>query len=207
MTEDIEVGRYALRTFRVAHGQLRSLFKDHTWENGTAVAACLPQLLDYGNSRAPHQSPGEHCHCGLYGTLTLAQLAEQYSRHAATNVAVIAAEGTTYIGELGLRTAAARVVGYWTCDRLCGDDGPRYIIDRAHELALRRPRSWAEIYADQVPQAHHFPQMAEMLSHYGFEPMDWPPESEYARWVRLADEVRLQRWPTPDPIPCWLPND
>jgi hypothetical protein len=120
--DDIEVARYALRTFEVDYDAevLRSAVKPGWhWHNGTCVAKCL--------RRHKHKAPHQRCSCGIYGTLTLEHLMRQFSGYATQLVAVIAAEGTTIIGDVGLRTAAARVVAYWTssfdihqiCEKWC----------------------------------------------------------------------------------------
>lgn len=114
MTE-LEVGRYALRTFTVSDHVLRSVSQSGVhWKDGVCVAKCLR----YGaklEDDPDHVPPVEGCHCGVYATLNLASLVTQYSA-ARKLVCVIAAEGQTIIGDVGLRTAAARVVAYW-CTR------------------------------------------------------------------------------------------
>jgi hypothetical protein len=81
------------------------------WEDGTCEAVCqrgrvLPRR---------HDPPDDRCGCGIYGSLSYADLLRQYHAEARTMVAVIAAEGTTIIGTRGLSTQYARVVAYW-CD-------------------------------------------------------------------------------------------
>ena len=124
MSMDIEVNRYALRTF-ICHPQwgLKSLYREHYWDGGKAVAKCLGsgrRGIVSGWGGAPlddHQPPGQNCSCGIYATLTLDQLVREYSEWALRCVAVIAAEGETVIGPKGLRTAAARIVAYWASTR------------------------------------------------------------------------------------------
>ncbi len=125
--EDIEVGRYAVRTFDLAGGALGSIIKTgHRWEDGACIAKC--DVTD-------HDPPDKDCACGLYGCLSLSGLFGQYPDHAKRMVAVIAAEGVTYIGDLGLRTAAARIAAWWVsddgdeelCARLC--PGARQFIN------------------------------------------------------------------------------
>jgi len=128
---DIEIGRYALRTFSCVdirrcdleddlEAELEDGLQDsqsvsfsgriltgiwHSggqWLTGACVASC-----DRG-----HMAPDEECSCGIYGTLSLSLLTARYPQ-ASRLVTVIAAEGTTVIGDLGLRTEAARVVAYW----------------------------------------------------------------------------------------------
>lgn len=112
---DIEVGRYALRTFFLGHGNLRSLYQDFYWDGGTAIAECRSE--PWTPLHPDEEVPAIRCGCGLYGTLTIDQLLREYGSYAKHSIAVIAAEGATYIGTKGLRTAAARVVGYWRPDK------------------------------------------------------------------------------------------
>lgn len=107
---DIEIGRYALRTFRIdyKHRELRSLTQhprigSSEWKNGTCEARCR-----YSKHAAPHK----YCSCGIYGTNTLEGL-RQFGLYPHELVTVFAAEGDTIIGDTGLRTANARVVAYW----------------------------------------------------------------------------------------------
>ena len=158
---DIEVGRYALRTFRLWGHRLDSLFHDTSWNEGKAIASCFFPVTLMDSSLDHKEVPEERCRCGLYGTLTLDQLVEEYPFRAGQSIAVFAAEGTTYIGSKGLRTAAGRVVAYWT-----------------------RPN---DIYADNVyrdvcPDAIKFDDVHVMLKAYRF------PESE-VEWP--APEVSL----------------
>ena len=158
---DVEVGRFALRTFalryiRVTDPALRytgwetvtdlvqrfgwweegpnavvkvwaspSYAKDGDWEDGTCTATCSrgPQVnrklrqnklgQNVYTHEAAHQVPDMDCSCGIYGSLSYADLIHQYKRNAHNIVAVVAAEGATVIGDRGLRTAFARVVAYW----------------------------------------------------------------------------------------------
>src|ERR1700758_3506082 len=139
---DPEVGRFALRTFKVREGHLSSVVATHSgqhWEGGVCRARCVifddysffdesmaritraaiarhrdPSKYREGLSKfLKHDAPHEDCRCGVYGSLNLENLRRQY--HESLNlVAVIAAEGETIIGTRGLRTEFARVVAYWT---------------------------------------------------------------------------------------------
>jgi hypothetical protein len=140
---DIEIGRYALRTFDIDKGKLGSLYKHHHWDGGVAIATCL-------TSNRCDSPPGEGCSCGLYGTLSLQQLESDYGPRVRTCVAVFAAEGPTIIGSKGLRTSAARVVAYWCAEGL---------------------RDCAAVFARECPNATRFTEMDEMLKAYQFEPM------------------------------------
>ena len=109
---DIEVGRYALRTFRIDVGRRLLLpisggtnDDDAVWSGGTCLARC-----NHGRAHVP---PADGCSCGIYGAITLASLVSQYPTLAVNIVAVIAVEGPTVVGAEGLRTHAARVVAYW----------------------------------------------------------------------------------------------
>ena len=97
-----EVARYALRTFVIRDGQLSSVIKGGGhWNEGVCEAVCLAE---------DHEAPAPGCRCGIYGALSLQTLYSQYPKAASRIVAVIAAEGKTMLGTVGLRTAAARVV-------------------------------------------------------------------------------------------------
>lgn len=114
MTDDIEVARYALRTFRVDYGILKSVsFKGDCWTNGVCEAECeISMTLGY----TPHHGPVPElgCSCGIYGSLSVEHLVEQFARECGDLITVIAAEGQTIIGPRGLRTQYARVVAYWS---------------------------------------------------------------------------------------------
>lgn len=133
---DVEVARYGLRTFAVEAGTLKSLFQPTAWDKGVIEARCMR-----GDEWSPwydHSIPHERCTCGVYATVDLQSLIAQYRDRCRSNVAVVAVEGTTIIGDKGMRTSAARVVAYWTPDskrgqkaqmvyeRVCGDDVPHY---------------------------------------------------------------------------------
>jgi hypothetical protein len=147
---DIEVNRYALRTFSIRDGKLASIVVHGSgsghWENGVCIAECI--LTAVTDTDEPHEAPAVGCHCGVYGTLSLAALFDQYSQYASRIVAVIETEGTTYIGSVGLRTAAARVVAYWVAD----------LDDSAREVA---------VCAAQCPDARQFYSLDLMARLYG----------------------------------------
>lgn len=104
---DLEVGRFALRTFRVTDsGVCTSIaFPDiPSWVDGVCSAKCY--------SHRNHETvPELECTCGIYGSLSYRCLVGQYPE-ALKLTAVMAAEGTTIIGTRGLRTQRARVVAY-----------------------------------------------------------------------------------------------
>ena len=124
----IEVGRYALRTFHLSYmiGTLGPMGygrgNQGCWQDGTCTAKCLRKEYGYtrheakGDCRLPaplwHRPPHRACTCGIYGSLDLRSLQRQYRMQADDITAVIAAEGATLIGTVGLRTQYARVVGY-----------------------------------------------------------------------------------------------
>lgn len=211
---DIEVGRYALRTFQGTYsgGELRSLFQDHTWDNGVAIAKCLknkskPKVVNWGGDdifpvpEPEHDAPDENCECGLYGTLTLDHLLRDYRDRAAKCVVVFAAEGVTFIGNRGLRTAAARIVAYWTAPPVAAvPDGPdelgmgpfwRAGVGYLHQPAqseigevlkvLKDPVR--DTFATQCPDAKYFPDIHEMLKAYGFPEYhgEFPPTVTHIR--------------------------
>lgn len=150
---DIEIARYGLRTFKLRDGTLGSVVKNHAWTGGTAIAQCLASPgTALGLIEPPHEAPHEDCACGIYATLNFTMLARQYGDDAKRSVAVIAAEGTTIIGDKGLRTAAARIVGWWAVD----DDA-------------------AKSYA-QCDGATRHDDVNALLEAFGFEAYgEWPP--------------------------------
>lgn len=138
---DIEVGRHALRTFKVdfRRRELRAMTQHpgtpSEWVGGTCIAVCRSRP-------SAHQSPKPSCTCGVYGTVELAGL-NQFGLYSHELVTVIAAEGATIVGDTGLRTAAARVVAYWSPAR-----------------GVRR------ICAEQCKGAKEFRNLDEMLKAY-----------------------------------------
>jgi hypothetical protein len=143
---DLEVGRFALRTFAVKDGKLASIIHGAGhWENGACVAQCIATAI----ADEPHEAPSPGCRCGIYGTLSLAALFSQYREFACRIIAVIAAEGVTYIGSVGLRTAAARVVAYWCAE------------------ADNRQPTEADVCAEQCPGARRFYDVDVMARLYG----------------------------------------
>lgn len=182
MTElpDIEVARYALRTFNTAGNTLQSIVipGDH-WAGGVCIAKCHRE--DFLGDRAdidhpgPHTSPPEslktRCQCGIYGCLTVDALRWQYPRQSRKLIAVIAAEGPTIIGDTGLRTSAARVVAFWAPDR-----------------ELRR------ICLNSCPDARVFDALDVMLADYGFPPATlFPPALPSAKPDPLTRLLGLTR--------------
>lgn len=151
---DIEVTRYALRTFNVKDGRLMPVaMAVDAWKGGVCQAECVPNPW---TMTAPwlvvvpdpnHDAPVEGCHCGIYGCLTIDRLVKQYPLQRMEIVAVIAVEGNTIIGEIGLRTQAARIVAYWS---------PK--------------REVRKICADTCDGAIGFAKLNDMLAAYGFEP-------------------------------------
>jgi hypothetical protein len=161
--DDVEFRRYGLRTFKVDpdHMRLGSMaISGSHWKGGTCVAKCLkndPLLQGYkfkGNPPKVHTSPHLECSCGIYGSLYLDNLINQYSGYTQQLIAVIAAEGTTVIGSKGFRTEAARIVAYFT----------QYILI---ENTMKRV----------APEAVSFGSLKKMLTQYGC-PMDSPEPPE-----------------------------
>ena len=183
MTEmpDIEVARYALRTFNVKDGRLMPVAMPvDAWKGGVCQAECVPNpwtmtvsawVDDVPVPDRNHDAPAEGCHCGIYGCLTIDRLVKQYPLQCMEIVAVIAVEGNTIIGEIGLRTQAARIVAYWS---------PK--------------REIRKICADTCDGAVGFAKLDDMLAAYGFEPegTGWPilitperPRPKLTRFGRL----------------------
>jgi hypothetical protein len=160
---DIEIGRYALRTFNVYHGgKLRSLYNPVYWEGGTMIAECRKNGWDAIIHLPGVPSPVEGCSCGLYGTLTFEQLAKEYPEYASIGFAVIAAEGTTFVGTKGLRTAAARIVAYWLPD-------PTETFSYAAGLAR-------EAFGKLGEDVTRYTTIREMLAAYNFPQPEEEPE-------------------------------
>jgi hypothetical protein len=162
---DIEIGRHALRTFRLSSDnlQLKSLFQSVIWSGGVMTAECRKSAEE--SKPRCKKCPGEGCHCGLYGTLTLDHLLSQYHADAVNSVAVIAAEGDTLIGDRGLRTSAARIVAYWT-------DHPTFVT----------------AYANCCPGAQRFTDIFEMLKAYKFPSptcKSYPPPNQRHEFIPL----------------------
>lgn len=161
---DIEVARYALRTFNVTSGRLMPVVVDvDAWKDGVCEARCEEASFHqwaaggFAPNRAPnppHGTPSENCSCGIYGCLTIEHLKRQYLHECMSIVTVIAVEGTTIIGDVGLRTQAARIVAYWS---------PR--------------RDIRKMCAATCVGAVGFIDLDGMLTAYGFEPnrSQWPP--------------------------------
>jgi hypothetical protein len=139
---DIVVGNYALRSFDIEDGRLKSLYRDFYWDEGKAVAHCDKPYV-FPNTPPPHPAP--HA-CGLYSLTSYYELQRQYSSKAARNVAVIAAEGRTEKGTKGLRCQAARIVAYWAYTG----------VDR-------------KVFKAQCPEATSFGTVKEMLDAYKFD--------------------------------------
>jgi len=111
MSDDFEVARYGLRTFKIADGKLQPVAQGRAddWLGGTCTADC--HAMKYNQH---HKPPVKECGCGVYAALTAFDLIDQWMRHSALVIAVVAAEGTTIIGPRGFRTECARVVAWWS---------------------------------------------------------------------------------------------
>ncbi len=173
---DIEIARYGLRTFEINDGELASMaIVGSHWQGGTCEAKCFRNSMQYGfvsditNPR--HKSPDEGCTCGIYATVTLQSLQEQYM--AATKlVTVIAAEGKTIIGDRGMRTSAARIVAYWSPSR------------RIRKVCKK-----------QCVGAKHFKDLDEMLVAYNLPRDNPPPPSTLVFYVPLMQADVIARSP------------
>lgn len=198
LLSDIEVGRHALRTFKIDTHKLRlkSLFQEHFWDGGTAVAECRSKGMSCKSS------PSLNCMCGIYGTLTIDQLFKEYGQYARNCVAVFAAEGTTIIGTKGLRTAAARIVAYWCPTGADQVEYPYY--DPLYETRGEGPfwrdaDNYVKAFATQCPDAKQFGSVAEMLEAYHF-PKDTTEEYIRERHARLQQDYYLRSYLSP-PLP------
>jgi hypothetical protein len=166
----LEYGRCALRTFTYNldyenFGSV-SAYGNH-WARGSCTARCLAGSVSYYPFISPqrdHDAPNEHCSCGVYGTLTLEHLVGQYPHEATAVVAVIAAEGQTIIGDLGLQTARATVVAYWLAHQTPPWTWLEYrALDIPHQYD-----GLPVVAARQFKDGRHFLRMEDMLREYGF---------------------------------------
>jgi hypothetical protein len=173
---DLEIGQFALRSFKYIErvpwiddcarcwtdGKVRywaspSYTHFGDWMDGTCTARC---------GRMTHDPPGDHCQCGIYGSLSYADLLASFKYEARELVVTIAAEGTTIIGTRGLRTAYARVVGYWLKPRSMArtltdsDTGETTLIQMPDEVT-------PEVTAKQFPDAKRFECPYDMVAHFG----------------------------------------
>lgn len=152
---DLDVGRFALRTFQIRNDSLFSIAASTGgWENGACRAECLifkdPNFMSNGlqflmgasdeEMIRQHNAPHLKCSCGVYGSLSLESLEAQYASYTQKLVTVIAAEGLTIIGTRGLRTQFARVVACWTARDFGG--------------------------VNDLPDVTHFTDLDEMLARY-----------------------------------------
>lgn len=133
------------------------------WEDGTCEAVC------HGYSRPRHEAPGENCGCGVYGSLSYADVLGQYPTAAKHLVAVIAAEGKTIIGTRGLRTAFARVVAYWADPTSPGRPAP--VLDfwgrRVRDVGRDTDQpTYREVAALQFRDAQSYDCPLEMVEEY-----------------------------------------
>lgn len=188
---DIEVGRCAVRTFFIDRRRRALLpIADHAdlfgcsddavaamWQGGTCVARC--------SAGHPHEAPADDCTCGIYGATSLQSLRWQYRDPTATIVAVIAAEGPTFIGSAGLRTAAARVVAYWCYP------GPKLDDARA-------------VFAEQCPAARAFTDLHHMLDAYDIPATSWYRSDLMER--NIAHRVSLGHVSTTAAKKLWKEN-
>jgi hypothetical protein len=156
MTDDFEVARYALRTFKTYDGLLRPIaMNGHYWMDGVCKAECL-STTNWDN----HTAPDENCSCGVYGSLSVEHLVAQFPRESALLITVIAAEGQTIIGPRGLRCEYARIVGYWSPWR-----GIRRICKR------------------NIPDGIRFKRLQKMLDEYHLPfQIEVPPEKRDERY-------------------------
>lgn len=105
-------GNWTYRWVAISHSH------GEDWRDGTCAAVCHASgkrtAAEMTGIHKDHTAPNEHCTCGIYGSLSYADLISNFRHYANFIVTVIAAEGITIIGDRGLRTQYARVVAYWT---------------------------------------------------------------------------------------------
>ena len=136
------------------------------WVDGTCEAVCRSSYLRsaavymrlsanvQSQEGLRHSAPHEGCSCGIYGSLSYADLVDQFRHNTKDIIAVIAAEGTTIIGDRGLRTAFARVVAYWV--------GGGWAPDNLSTESIQR-----EVAAAQFIGAKPFETPLDMVEAYG----------------------------------------
>lgn len=192
--DDIEVGRYALRSFRL-NTQDKHLcaiqplnFCGDFWKGGVCEADCLASSQEkykllrqlYLASHVPlppelqrdfhgHKAPKMECRCGIYGALSMRRLYDFATREMGELVVVIAAEGSTIIGDYGLRTSAARIVAFWATN-------PEWVSAVSKECN---------------GEARHFTNLDEMLSTYNL-PWGSAP-STVTNWAHVYPVRNLPR--------------
>lgn len=163
------IARYALRTFgvdttlrvlRPVNRRLSRHMAPDAWRDGECVAVC-------GRSRG-HAAPADGCTCGIYGVNHLAAVG--YGMWSRWLLTVIAAEGETIRGSDGLRTAAARVVGYW--------------------IAPDAPSSIAEIATEQLREARRFTDIDAMIAAFGLRATAPPPPPGHT----VGPQRRIDPW-------------
>lgn len=196
---DLEVGRHGLRTFSVVPSsilsvEIRSMFgieqtdKDkekflgpvfvnssREWITGTCVARCYAAQgytpscdVSWGN----HLPPSEKCKCGIYATLSLNHLQEQYPEQTSNVVAIVAAEGQTIIGTKGFRTARATVVAYW-CD------------DSVRDMCKK-----------QFQEAQEYGDVLEMVKDFNLEVGEPSPQPEiHPGWTVWNTSWKISNYP------------
>lgn len=171
---DIEVGRLALRSFHfssISHefNVMDVPEKLGHWNDGTVkywrpLSYHNPYRADWldGTCTAicgvgeKHLVPNEECSCGIYGSLSYADLLVQYRTEARSIVTVIAAEGRTIIGPRGLRTERAKVIAYWVAP------DPVY----------------RQVAEDQFKTASMFETPVDLLDFYGLPALPKPTTKE-----------------------------
>ena len=188
-TADFEPDLFALRSFTFVVGHPSKLLSDEKvwdrfywsdgkcriwrspsyakvgdWEDGTCTATCNRYNLSH--ARNPHEPPDEQCSCGIYGSLSYADLIQQFREQARSIVTVIAAEGATIVGERGLRTQYARVVAYWVA--------PTGVWPDFQNVAC-------EVAAGQFEGAEAFDTPLEMVEAYGLALLPPPRDNRVIR--------------------------
>jgi hypothetical protein len=173
---DTDARCYGVRTFGYdpARRKFHSVAApgDH-WGNGVSTAQCFSDNdigalgsdktdVISGNAiaRTRHEAPDSSCDCGIYASLYLDFLKRHYDHLTSAMVAVIAAEGLTFVGSRGLRTARARVVAY--------------ALDKHRYEELKVPA------AEQFRDAKRFVFSHGMAQHYGI-PLYGPPHLRSGR--------------------------
>lgn len=164
---DLEVGRYALRTFRFSDDDFLPILNTPNRGGWTREGTCVATCFSPPNyPRDLHEAPCLECECGIYGSHSLQDLHAQYS-YAWYFVAVIAAEGKTIVGSRGLRTERARVVAYWIRGN-SPNDFPRLYSSRSLcSVAYERPTGVHDVCRKSFGNAREWDNLEAMTEHFG----------------------------------------
>lgn len=186
---DVSAPIYALRSFTLGEGRLRSLYRDFWWDEGKAIAQCSKD----------HEIPASGCQCGLYGLQSLDRLVREYGKDCQHCVAVFAAEGRTIVGDRGLKTKAARVIAYWVRSKteldVMAKEAPKakHYEDIAKMLEDYHFPAWGtvEVVGPMGSSAQWDPPSPEATAErWRYSPLPWKPEPKPEPDLRFVNRAR-----------------